>query len=126
MTSFNRQDGFTLLEMVIAMGLFAVGILGLCRMSSGLMVNNASARNRTDATQLARNKLETLFQGEYAEISGSIEENLDASGVSGGGVFRREVAVAENESPACKVVTVAVSWQIQGEHRVVLKTVIAP
>jgi len=126
MISLNRQGGFTLVEMVIAMGLFAIGILGLCLMSSGLMENNTSARNRAGATQLARNKLEALFQDKYDEIADSIEENLDGAGVSGGGVFRREVTVEENGAPVCKEVTVTVSWQVKGAHRVVLKTVVAP
>lgn len=126
MTSFNRQGGFTLLEMIIAMGLFATGILGLCLMSSGLMDNNTSARNRADATQLARSKLEALFQVQYSEIADGLEEDLDASGVSDGGVFQRKVAVVEKGSPARKEVTVTVSWQSKGGHRVVLKTVLAP
>jgi prepilin-type N-terminal cleavage/methylation domain-containing protein len=125
MTSFNRQSGFTLLEMIIAMGLFAVGIMGFYRMTSGLMENNASARNRADATHLCRSKLETLGRGDYSEIVGGVEEKLDASGVSGRGVFKREVAVDENRAPAYKEVTVTVSWEAKGGHRVVLKTVFA-
>jgi prepilin-type N-terminal cleavage/methylation domain-containing protein len=126
MSSFYRQGGFTLMELVIAMGLFAVGMLGLCLITSGLMENNSSARNRADATLLGQNKLETLGRGEYSEITDSLEEHLDAPGGSGGGVFRREVVVAEKTSPACKEVAVTVSWQSNGAHRVVLKTVYAP
>lgn len=126
MAPFNRQDGFTLLEMVIAMGLFATGLLGLCLMASGFMGSNGAARNRADATQLARNKLEALSQDPYSEIVDSLEENIDSSGDSGTGVFQRKVAVEEKESPACKVVTVTVKWQSKGAHRVVLKTVFAP
>lgn len=126
MIAFSRQSGFTLLEMVIAMGLFAIGLLGLSLMSSGLVGNNTAARNRADAARLGQNALETLGRIQYAEIIDCIEENLDAAGVSGGGVFQREVAVVEKTAPVCKEVTVTVSWWQKGEHRVVLKTIFAP
>lgn len=119
-------SGFTLLELVFAMALFAVGLLGLTMMTSGLMSNNAAAHRRAIATQLGQNKLETLRGYDYSEISGSLELNMDASDNSGGGIFRREVAVEEKAAPVCKEVTVTVSWEAKGEHEVVLKTVFAP
>lgn len=126
MVRFSKQSGFTLMEMVVAMGIFAVGMLGACLMASGLINSNASARNRADATQLAQNKLETLGRGEYSVIVDDLEENIDAAGVSGSGIFQREVVVVEKASPRCKEVMVKVSWQAKGSHRVELKTVFAP
>lgn len=126
MTPINRQGGFTLLEMIIAMGLFAVGIMGVCLMASGLIQSNASARNQADAAQLARSLLETFGHGDYSGIVNGLEEDLDASGVLGSGVFRREVAVEESVTPAFKEVTVTVSWEVKGVHRVELMTVFAP
>jgi prepilin-type N-terminal cleavage/methylation domain-containing protein len=126
MTPLVRQDGFTLLEMVIAMGLFAIGMLGLCLMTSGLMDSNTSARNRADATRLAQSKLETLGRGEYSEIVDGLEMHLDGTGVSGDGLFQREVSVTEKSSPKCKEVAVMVSWEDKGGRWVELKTVFAP
>jgi len=123
---FFREDGFTLMEMVIAMGLFAVGLMGLSLMSSGLWSSNLSARRQAVAVQLAGNKLEMLGQCDYSEITGSLEENLDASGVPGSGVFERAVAVEEKAAPARKEVTVTMSWRLKGVHRVVVKTILAP
>lgn len=126
MSLLLRQSGFTLLEMVFAMALFAIGLLGVCQMTSGLMSNNAAARNRADATRLAQSTLETLGQVGYSEIAGSMEKDFDAAGVPGGGVFQREVTVAEKAAPARKEVTVTISWRYRGAHRVVLKTIFVP
>lgn len=120
------QRGFTLLEIVIAIGLFSIGLLGMCSMLSGFMNSNTTARHRTDATTLAHSQMETLVRNGYTEISDSIEENLNSSGVPGEGVFQREVAVVQKTDPVCKEVTVTVSWRFKGDHRVVLKTILAP
>lgn len=121
-----REGGFTLMEMVISMGLFAVGLLGLTLLSTGLVTSNLSARRRAVATQLAKSKMETLGGSDYSEVNDGLEEELDASGVSGNGIFERQVVVTEKAAPRRKELTVTVSWQLKGEKRVVVKTVLAP
>jgi prepilin-type N-terminal cleavage/methylation domain-containing protein len=120
-----KQDGFTLLELVIAMGLFASGLLGLTLLTSSLMANNMTARHHAAATQLAQNKIEMIRQNAYSGIIDGTEPKMDASGTFGSGVFTREVTVEENEDPAFKQVTVTVSWRSKGEHRVVLRSIVA-
>jgi len=66
MADSYQQDGFTLLELVIAMGLFAAGLMGLTVLTSGLMAHNMTARHHAAATQLARNKIEMLRQNAYS------------------------------------------------------------
>jgi len=122
----SQQSGFTLMETVVAMGVFAVGLMGLAMMTSGLMSSNSIAHQRAVATRLAQNKMEMLGRDEYAEIAGSLEEKLDASDTSGGGVFCREVAVEERTDPVCKEVTVKVLWKAKGKRQVVLRTIFAP
>jgi hypothetical protein len=111
------------MEMVVAMGLFAVGLMGLALMSNGLLASNLSARQRAVAIQLAENKLEMLGRSDYSGISGSLEEQLE---VPGGGVFERKIVVEEETAPFRKEVMVTVSWRLKGEHRVVVKTILAP
>ena len=120
-----QQNGFTLLELVIAMGLFASGLLGLTLLTSGLMAQNMSARHHAVAIQLARNKIEMLRQNAYSEIVDGVESKINALGDSGKGIFLRKVVAVENDTPAFKQVTVTVSWQSNGEHRVTLCSIIA-
>ena len=125
MSASSKQDGFTLLELVIAMGLFASGLLSLVLLTSGLMTHNMTARHHAAAMQLARNKIEMLRQNAYSGIVDGMEPKVAASGDSGGGIFSREVKVEEIKDPAYKLVTVTVSWRSKGEHRVTLCSILA-
>jgi len=49
------QHGFTLVEVMVAMVIFSVGLLGLAGLQSLGMTNNQTAYNRTVAMQLASN-----------------------------------------------------------------------
>lgn len=49
----NKNTGFTLIEVLIAMLVLAVGLLGLAGLQATSIGNNQSAYNRSQATQLA-------------------------------------------------------------------------
>jgi type IV pilus assembly protein PilV len=49
----NRASGFTLIEILIAMVILSVGLLGLAGMQTTVLKNNQSAYHRSLATQLA-------------------------------------------------------------------------
>ena len=49
----NKNAGFTLIEVLIAMVVLAVGLLGLAGLQVTSLRNNQSAYNRSQATQLA-------------------------------------------------------------------------
>ena len=49
----NKNAGFTLIEVLIAMLVLAVGLLGLAGLQATSLRNNQSAYNRSQATQLA-------------------------------------------------------------------------
>ena len=125
MCSSLEQDGFTLLELVIAMGLFATGLLGLMMLTSGLTTGNMTARHHDAAVQLAGNKIELLRQIAYSEVVESVEPKVAVSSDAGREIFTRRVMVEENSDPAFKLVTVTVSWRSKGEHRVTLSSIVA-
>ena len=53
MINMKTNSGFTLIEVLIAMLVLAVGLLGLAGMQATGIRNNLSAYNRSLATQLA-------------------------------------------------------------------------
>ena len=56
----KRESGFTLLELLIALGILAVGLLGIVKIQMQSGFGNMTARNRTAAVNLARSKVEEL------------------------------------------------------------------
>lgn len=53
MNKMNKNSGFTLVEVLIAMLILAVGLLGVAGLQATGLRNNLSAYNRSQATQLA-------------------------------------------------------------------------
>ena len=49
----NKNAGFTLIEVLVAMVVLAVGLLGMAGLQANSIRNNQSAYNRSQATQLA-------------------------------------------------------------------------
>jgi type IV pilus assembly protein PilV len=49
----NKNTGFTLIEILIAVLILATGILGLAGLQASILKNNQSAYNRSQATQFA-------------------------------------------------------------------------
>ncbi|THB81797.1 MAG: prepilin-type N-terminal cleavage/methylation domain-containing protein [Desulfobacteraceae bacterium] len=57
----NRSKGFTLLELLIALAIFAIGILGMVKMQIAATKGNSSARTVTEATTVGQDLLERLI-----------------------------------------------------------------
>lgn len=53
MCNFKKDNGFTLIEVLIATVVLAIGLLGLAGLQVTSLRNNQSAYNRSQATQLA-------------------------------------------------------------------------
>jgi prepilin-type N-terminal cleavage/methylation domain-containing protein len=56
----DNQEGFTLIEVLIAMAIFAVGILALAGLQVTYIGGNASAQMQTEATALGAQVIEHL------------------------------------------------------------------
>lgn len=56
----NSSTGFTLLEVMVAMVIFSIGLLGLAGIQATAMQNNNTAYTRTVAMQLAYNMADVL------------------------------------------------------------------
>ena len=67
----NKFDdrGFTLIEVMIALFILSVGILGIANMQISSIDANAKARKRTELLVAAQKQIEEIMQQDYATIS---------------------------------------------------------
>jgi type IV pilus modification protein PilV len=98
----SNTQGFTLIEVLIAMAIFAIGILAVTSMQMRSIGQNASARMQTEGTTLAVDWLERLLSAPYEDTcldeSYFTENYFDDEGISpieGGGTYTHE---CENEA----------------------------
>ena len=63
----NDEKGFTLVEVMIALVIFSIGILGVAAMQINFIQGNATARGVTEAANQASGKLEELVVVDYPD-----------------------------------------------------------
>ena len=116
---FSRKSGFSLIEVLIALVLFAVGMLGLGGMQLISIRGNAFSQKITQATVLTQNKLEELKRLPFVDSSLSIGRHDE--GTLGSSTFSRSYDV-EDVSTTLKAVTVTVRWTEEIDHSISLST----
>ncbi len=97
--------GFTLIEVLVAIAIFAIGILALTSLQAVYIGGNSSARMQTEATTLAVQRLERLKILPYAHSDLDTVGNPHRQVV---GAYRIEWNVADN-SPINEVKTIRIT-----------------
>jgi type IV pilus assembly protein PilV len=139
--AFDNQSGFTLLEVLIAISILTVGLLGVAQMQIMGIRGNYFSGNTTAALTLAEEKMEDLLGKSYTDAELNDDEpgnnanltsittidheelNIDETGQVGGGIYHRIWNVADN-TPILGTKTVAViaTWD-NDSHRVTLSCI---
>jgi len=63
----SSQSGFTLIEVLIAVAIFTIGILSVNAMQIASIKGNASANRITESTSWASDRIETLLGLNYSD-----------------------------------------------------------
>ncbi|MFH0926703.1 MAG: prepilin-type N-terminal cleavage/methylation domain-containing protein [bacterium] len=69
------QQGFTLIEVMISLGIFAIGILGLAVMQTRAITANGSTMRRVNAAQLASDEIEAIMLADYDSVNDIPSDN---------------------------------------------------
>ncbi|MCD6332035.1 MAG: prepilin-type N-terminal cleavage/methylation domain-containing protein [Bacteroidales bacterium] len=103
------EKGFTLIEVMIAMGVFAIGILAVASMQITASQGNRSARLQTEAVTRASECMENLVNQGYSDIT-------DGSDTQGEINLSWTVA---DDTPITDIrtVTVTATWNDRGGTR---------
>jgi len=111
----KNKRGFTLLEAVMAMAIFSIGILAVGSMQLWNTKNNTTGNTTTQATMLARQKIE--------ELKTVSDLTALANGNDTIGIYTRTWEPS-NLTGTSRKLTVTVSWSRQGKnHSVELESV---
>ena len=91
--SFRAERGFSLIEVLVAAAILAVGILSLAQLLAMTVSANAAAGRTTDVAVLAAQKLEDLRAEPWNVLEASIGEFADSLDRSGGSIDASSAAV---------------------------------
>ena len=117
----NSRDGRTMIEVLIAMAIFTIGFLAIGTMVLSTIRNNSAGNIITQATMLAREKVESLKALPIEQMQQQCAENVRSERL--GDIFERVCEVEASFSETVKIVVVTVSWHRRGQNReVVLRT----
>ena len=144
-----KEKGFTLIEMIIALFILAIGILGLLNMQVAAINGNLSASQMTIATTLAQDQIEQLKRLPFTDAAlndsktannatlttpsnASSFDQADANNPleEGGREYQRYWNIADNTpTQGAKTVVAFVYWGAIGanglpRHRVTIPTII--
>jgi prepilin-type N-terminal cleavage/methylation domain-containing protein len=119
----SRADaGYSLIEVLIAMAIFSIGILAVATMIQSTADNTTRGNVLTQATMLARDKIEELKRiTDVATLVDGAEDNIDAAG-SPGGIYRREWDISNGPTADSRKIVVTVSWTRENQTRSVALT----
>ena len=110
----TQQDGFTVVEVLIALLILVIGFAGILSLQLTAMKSTSFSRHATEASILAEDKIEELRTIPMPALADGTD-TVDARGVDDdAGLYTRTWTVVPGTSTT--TVTVAVTWNEQGSE----------
>jgi hypothetical protein len=122
------HDGFTFNEVLLAMNLVVLGVLGYSAGTGNLIRWNSASRDYAVAVNLAQDKLEQIkAQKNWTDVNNcpaSGDHDIAATGEPGGRYNRCWVIADSPLGAELKEITVTVSWPGRESREVTLTTLL--
>lgn len=122
---FKRTDGLSLIEIMMALMILAIGLLAYGKTSSAIMGTNVQSTRESIAITIAQDLIETLKISPVADGMGAADEKVNVEGVVGGpgALYTRTWSVNLHPTIARLYdIHVTVEWHNQGPRSVTLNT----
>jgi type IV pilus assembly protein PilV len=117
------EEGFTLIEIMIALVIMSIGLTALASVQISAIRGNAFSKRMTTAVSIADEKLEQIKSNPYANILSELSIQITQSNMK----FTRQVTVTDN-SPLTntKTINVTVNWSEGSKsHSVPFTTIVS-
>lgn len=108
----SAESGFTLIEVLIGVSIFAIGLLGIASLQLHSVRNTTIGDVTSQATMLANQKMEVVKTTAFADLTNEVENNLDPDG-NAGGIYNRTTTIIVPAAPLdayMRQVRVQVQW----------------
>lgn len=119
------EQGFTLIEVLIALLLLLIGVAGVLSLQMVSMRATSYSRHATEATIVAEDKMEELMLVEAADIIHGDSDIVDSQGVDAAdGDYNRSWTAVVPETPGTIAIEVTVQWFEKGteSHQISITT----
>src|SRR6056297_2750953 len=73
--------GFTIIEVLIALAIFGIGILAVAKMQIASVGHNTSSRIYTEAASTGTGQIEELINLAYGDLAGGTAEDVGPNGI---------------------------------------------
>ena len=126
MVSIENNKGFTLIEVLVAMVILSVGLLGTAALITGIINGNKVSNRISTATTCAQDKMEEIRRLGYSGMPTSDTTTTELyNSITNYSLYKR-VTFTDVVNPAVgmKTVTVTVSWDSDNSS-IELKTILA-
>ena len=111
--TLTDDAGFTLIEVLIGMSIFAIGMLGVANLQLMTVRNTTIGDVTSQATMLANQKMEELKTLAFDDLNNEVENNIDTDG-NPGGIYNRTTTITAPTGPLAdhvRQIQVQVQWR---------------
>lgn len=122
---FQSNQGFTLIEVLIAVGLIAVVLLGSAKMQSDSIRYNTIGRDMTHAIQIAQREMERIRATPYLQVIADNFKEVDFGKSENEQERNYKTTPAITDRGFCKDIQITVQWRGVGIRQFQINSTIA-